>query len=349
MTNISQNFADLINDGNIIDVEFIDQFSPVAGLLGLFYSEAAVAQLRDLAEDNEEWHFAVFETRRHLLNWQFQKVVFGTEHVASVLQVPGFECEDEPPTDAEKLLVKAFNKIPELIVDGKLKRNVVVLGATCTSKLDQEFKHLLVELHHGKSDDFEEVDLKLQTATQIIFEEGSLDNHSHKLQRQILGSLPTTPKSSGKFQILYRIHESEYLGAVLQKANDSFWSNPQAAIEDASKSIGAERNMFVTLVESKDLTSIFDMITEKFKEFLDSSNRFSNAIKRELNTKGVNSETGERWKYGVNIVYQIRCSIVHSGSGVIFENHDDGDDLLNSLIPLLESSVLKLMNVVSSD
>ncbi len=144
-----------------------------------------------------------------------------------------------------------------------------------------------------------------------------------------------------RFIALYRVFESAYLLALMDSFKSGFFANPKRATGQVKDALESELNQFKEVVSVNALEQYFEVIRAEAIKL--SSNTLVKAIEDELKEQ---NEKGPPWKVGVAIVYKLRCAIVHAGQKhVVFDRHQDGNDALVELVPLLEDAVLALLGL----
>jgi hypothetical protein len=144
-----------------------------------------------------------------------------------------------------------------------------------------------------------------------------------------------------RFIALYRVFESAYLLALMDSFKSSFFANPKRATSQVKEALESELNQFKEVVSVNGLEQYFEVIRAAALKL--KSNTLINAIEGELKEQNVKGPT---WKVGVAIIYKLRCAIVHAGQKhVVFDRHQDGNDALVELVPLLEDAVLALLGL----
>lgn len=167
--------------------------------------------------------------------------------------------------------------------------------------------------------------------------------------RKLLAVALCSEPASYRLLSFYRLLESVYLSSLLDGINAGFFGNPSKALNEAGDALKAEWRQLVALAANRGLGSQFESLSIEYKR-LKNGSRYLSAIDhalspvvgREASVPGCSLNA----QHGCRVLYQIRCSIAHAGSGnVVFEDAPDGDTALSQLLPILEDIVYALLDV----
>lgn len=314
-----------------------------------FFSDAGRQQLKELhvAVPGEE--FDVFPLKVPCQDWRYLIVKFGVDQSAELLQVPIDPTASPPPTNGEKLLVRAWNALPE-IIDGN--GNLVTSRLLCAWQRQglkgTSVAEALVSMFNGvgvrsiglPSSTFDEASL-------VILPESYAAGATSDYKVKILSECLLESSIRWRFIGYYRIFEYEYLKNVIDKINKEFFGSPKDVVQDALSTLSSERDQLVDLIRSRGITAPFENIRDAFDAAVGGGNRFCNAIKRDL--KEGKAPGKDPWSYGAGVFYKIRCSIVHAGSAsVFFEKFDDAQEFLSAIMQFVEAAVCALLAITVS-
>lgn len=163
----------------------------------------------------------------------------------------------------------------------------------------------------------------------------------NQIALQCLSNSFRTSPLKFRFLELYRMMEARFLADVKQKLISGFDAEPNAALTDALAALQSEMSQIMGLAETQQ--EAFEACWTAL-DVLKNNNRFATALFRRIEKKKVSS--GEKWKTGAALVYQIRCAVVHAGEkDMIFENFSDGEDAIEAVISHVERASLLLVGI----
>ncbi|GEM_PF-3839093 len=148
-----------------------------------------------------------------------------------------------------------------------------------------------------------------------------------------------------RFLSYYRIVENAYLTNIKNRFIQAFDVDAKNAVREAEKSLQSEMNQLVALAEENHLIGVFSPFNAQFEKLLASQNRFIHSIERSACEEPLSKGTHE-YKKAIVRFYKLRCSIAHGGtSSTIFEEHQDGNDALLSLMADVEAIAMKSLKL----
>ncbi|MCG2583505.1 hypothetical protein [Massilia sp. TS11] len=148
-----------------------------------------------------------------------------------------------------------------------------------------------------------------------------------------------------RFLSFYRIVENAYLTNIKKRFIQSFDIDAKNAVKEAEKSLQSEMNQLNALAEENDLIPAFEPFNAQFDVLLAAQNRFIHSIERSASEEPLYKMQGT-YKKAVVRFYKLRCSIAHGGtSSTIFEEHQDGNDALTSLMADVEAIAMKCLEL----
>lgn len=311
----------------------------------------------------------VVENPRHL----YYRATDGGVYACSLVSFAANESEVEStlssfPTTALSDLARAWPRFPMLVqsdlagdsedaeageeaevrwssdVPKVLRGKVLILrdGSGSLSDEDHEQFHPVLTALAGLRVDSHEISAPKWTRHKVVeLQAGGLVHRPEMLSGKLLQEALAESRARWRFIALYRVFESAYLLALVDSFKASFFANPKRATSQVKDALDSELNQFKEVVSVNNLQQYFEAIRDEAIKL--SGNTLVKAIEAELRESG---EKGPSWKVGVAIIYKLRCAIVHAGQKhVVFDRHNDGNDALVALVPLLEDAVLALLGL----
>ncbi|MFC2045886.1 hypothetical protein ACFLUH_04330 [Chloroflexota bacterium] len=334
-----------------------------AGQFNIFHSEASKDEILNIAVHGCDDRVEIHNPIHRIKEWDYHKITNDTKEIAEVVHIPHYSSMglatklSIPPTEAEKVIVRAWHLKKEVIESSLageeelVNNRIVVLwrSSEYESFTDDSRAALYSLLHIGGSEDSSVYNEKLweewQRSTTINLTDGCcLLEVKDKTDLVLFKVAFEETAIKWRFLSLYRILERGYLKSILQNINQDFMKSPKSTVNDASQRLDAEYMQFIGLVTDNDLNSFFEDFADCIENLSSSMNKYAIMLKREISNK----ETNKNSKYasGVLQCYRVRCSIVHaSSSGLVIDEFDDADDALRSLIIPLESAVMKYLGI----
>jgi hypothetical protein len=148
-----------------------------------------------------------------------------------------------------------------------------------------------------------------------------------------------------RFLSFYRIVENAYLTNIKKRFIQAFDVDAKNAIKEAERSLQSEMNQLVALAEENGLIPVFEPFNAQFEVLLSAQNRFIHSIERGASEELLYKAQGA-YKKAIVRFYKMRCSIAHGGtSSTIFEEHQDGNDALMSLMVDVEAIAMKSLEL----
>ena len=343
MSGLAQHVCEALFNASTASQEDIEALQ-ASGQMGILYSEDGLKAISKLIVEDDTWTVSKYPLRFAISDWRYREITLGTEIVAEIAQIPTTITE-APPSKVERLLVRAWNKSDDLVNPDSKSVNRGQMLCLWSDHISgtPELKNFLVSSFNGVCTSSSATILNIETATHIVINPSSIDRKGG-LKKQLLVNAVLNFDDSSKFQSLYRILENCYLDSLLSRVVGAFTKHPEDAFNIGLSDLRDERKMLVGLIIEQDLQTEFEEIQQTFKELVANSNRYANALEREIHDRKPATRR-ELWDVGAHIVYQIRCSIVHSRTGCIIENYRDSADVLGKIIPLLERTACKVTGV----
>jgi hypothetical protein len=341
-----------------------------SGFLNVFHSEASKSEILNIAfngcEDKLEIHSPIYRIEK----WCYHKVTNNAREIAEVVHIPHYYTSGEPriqvdmpPTEAEKLIVKAWQLEKEVIEDSSttgpklINNKVLVLWKKGEYEdLSEGGRKVLYALLHASGSETPSVCKEMwweqwKNATNLDLSDTCciLDNRDDKDLLLLKAAFEETI-IKWRFLSLYRILERGYLKSILSKIQQEFMRSPQTTISDASQLLSNECSQFVGLVRDHDLRSFFEDFATDLDILSSGMNKYAIMLKRELSEDKLLSRQafapGNKYVKGVLLCYKIRCSIVHAGaSHLMFDEFSDADDALRSLLMPLGNAVMNYVGI----
>lgn len=340
---LPDHISDMIFGGPATQDEIADWSIPV-GEFGILYSEASREQLLELSTNPFSGKVEIRDVQKAVTEWRYREVLDSSGAlIAEMLQLPEGDV-NAPPTNAEKLMIKAWSVRPDF-VDAATRRRLQ--NRLLIISYDNKFSDTLSEFSYACFNGSQPVtrryamSAELASRMQIGAEFNS--RRGSDLRRKLYAIALQEHRLQSQFLALYRIIESGYLEAILQKLNDEFMENPEQCLSSAMKEVGAEREQLCTLIEKKNITHLFDVVPNIIEGLLKKNNRFAHALKRDI-SRTIKDER-LAWRRGAAWVYKVRCAIVHAGGGIIIENFADADDVVEALLPTVEKTAAEVLGV----
>lgn len=231
------------------------------------------------------------------------------------------------------------NEVPKALLGRAL---ILRDGSGSLSDEDHAMFHPVLTALAGLRVDSYEVSAPKWTRHKVVeLHAGGLVHRPEMLSGKLLQEALAETRVRWRFIALYRVFESAYLLALMDSFKSGFFANPKRATGQVKDALESELNQFKEVVSVNSLEQYFEVIRAEAIKL--SSNTLVKAIEDELKEQ---NEKGPSWKVGVAIVYKLRCAIVHAGQKhVVFDRHQDGNDALVELVPLLEDAVLALLGL----
>ncbi|WP_164074888.1 hypothetical protein [Stenotrophomonas maltophilia] len=251
----------------------------------------------------------------------------------------GLSADSEGAVVGEEVEARWINDVPRA-----LRGKVLILreGGGSLSDEDHEKFHPVLTALAGLRVDSHEISAPKWTTHKVVeLQVGGLVHRPEMLSGKLLQEALAESRARWRFIALYRVFESAYLLALVDSFKASFFANPKRATSQVKDALDSELNQFKEVVSVNSLQQYFEAIRDEAAKL--SGNTLIKAIETEIRESG---EKGPSWKVGVAIIYKLRCAIVHAGQKhVVFDRHQDGNDALVDLVPLLEDAVLALLGL----
>lgn len=311
-------------------------------VLDVIYSEEGNAALLSLATvGSGQMKLSIYPAAHSVDNWTYHQVLIDGNLVAEVVHTPGTR-DTLPSTDAERLLVKAWNWSPQLISleDNRIIRNAVVVAWVNTRQPSEEHERSVESLFCiGGKKAVAAHKATWTTASRINIRSNARILDSARKNTDLLRLANIEQDIRWKFLGFYRVLEYGYLKSVLESLERSFFRSPKSALAEAQESIGTEINQFINLIETCGLISYFDRFVDVADKLRMENNQFCSSLERQWDKETRKPQFSGKFKKGAYLCYQVRCAIVHAGDiSLLYESFDDADmALLAFAIPLEEA------------
>jgi hypothetical protein len=318
--------------------------------LEIVYSDNGCDELINIAKNGcGEDTVEIFSSIRTVESWCFQQIEIDKQVIGTVVQIP--KTLQKPSTKVEKALVRAWNLSQELLnpEEQRLKKeHVILIWTNVVKQLPLDSNTAILTLL-GVKEEIKPIKYQppwLEKSTLSISQTSRLISQSTAYSNLL--TLAAQEKSiRWRFLGFYRIFERGYLNAVLESINQSFFQAPKTTLENAEKTLSNEINQLVELAAKHNLSFFFETFALQLKNLKKNRNRYATMLERECDTDPRKKEFQGEFKKGVFLCYKIRCSIVHaSGTSLIFDNFEDGEDALLAVIEPLEQAVLKYLGII---
>ncbi len=333
------------------------------GYLNIFHSEASKEELKTIAANGCNETLECLSPIITIENWNYHKIVISDQEAADIIHIP-VTSEGVPSTEAEKAIVRAWhlnnNVIEKDISSGEehLRGNYVLFlwKNNKHSETPQEIRNAIYGLFHsGGTECRQFVKADWWSKTVINIQDNFFSLVKNDKTNLTLFNLAICELSiKWRFLSLYRILERGYVFSILDAINSNFMKSPKSTLEEAGKKLENEVNQFINLVDKHDLCSFFEDFVGSVEELALSSNKYAMMLKKYFNEsnyiKIANVGASPKYRHGVILCYLIRCSIVHSGSeSLVFDEFDDADSALTSLVIPLENALISYMGISAED
>ncbi|MFO1150688.1 MAG: hypothetical protein U1E62_20115 [Alsobacter sp.] len=315
----------------------------IGGQCGILFSEASKDALASCCTEADLGDVLLSPLREPTSDWRYREVLLDGVRVAQLAQIPSSSA-GAPPTSIESMLIRAWVAKPEVCPGPEFQRvsNCLVTIVEHDPPVSQEIVNLMIASFNGVRA-VHPIRLILDDA-QTLSLSSAFTSNAEVTRRRIMLQAVSENSAASRFQALYRIHENCYLSSVFARIQANFFLEPVSTLESAQKELLAERSALIGLIQDRGLLFHFENALSAAESLVDSNNRFAYAIQREIKRRQ-DAPFKEEWKRGAAWIYQIRCSVVHSGTGVIYENFDDADLVLARVLPHLERSAMSLIGV----
>lgn len=335
------------------------------GSFNIFHSEASKSEILNIASNGCEDKVEILNPMYRIERWCYHKITNDTKEIAEVVHIPQYSSDGTqaelsiPPTEAEKLLVRAWHLEKEVIEgvsadqDQLIDNKIIVLWRKGGYETFPEGskKALYALLHASVSEISSVCNEKWWEAWQQITN-FNLSNECCLIDNKDKTALVLFKAAFGeivirwRFLSLYRILERGYLRSILQNINQEFMKSPKSTVNYASQRLDDEYSQFVGLVKAHQMDSFFEDFANCIESLSDSMNRYVIMLKREISENRLNKNT--KVENGVLQCYKVRCSIVHAGVGaLVIDEFSDADDALRSLVVPLENAVIKYVGITT--
>ncbi|MGW9330245.1 hypothetical protein [Bosea sp. NPDC055594] len=316
------------------------------GQCGFIVNDDIADLLNNIADDETEYTVEWHQLEAPAGNW-FYSEMFDSGTIIEVVVVPATLAE-RAPTKAELAILNALNWSDDLCDPAQnlqLKTNILVFIAHRREPDASYIKELFKGLFRSSVAGAAWQPSLLAASQAWCRNEATNTSRPRTLISRHIADAYRRTEPSMKFLALYKAHEAEYLFAIFRKVEADFFLSPKEAMTVASKSLEAEVKQLISTIEERQLTADFEKIWQTI-DTMRGANSFVDAVCARLGS----SEAGRvpleaTWKRGAGFVYQMRCAIVHSASGVIFENFTDAQLAVEAVLPAMETSALRLLSI----
>lgn len=351
---------------NCTEDELKSELDGVAvGSFNIFHSEAGKSEILNIALNGCEDKVEILNPIYRIEKWCYHKVINGTKEIAEVVHIPYYYSDEPPvevstpPTEAEKLIVRAWH-LEKGVIEGfsvdteKLINNKVVFlwrKGEYENFPENGRKPLYALLHASGSETSSVCSEKWweewQKVTNFnLSDECCLLDNKDKTDLVLFKAAFGETVIRWRFLSLYRILERGYLKSILQNINQEFMKSPKSTVNNALQILDDEYSQFVGLVKDHDMNSFFEDFATCIESLCKSMNKYAIMLKKEISENELNKNS--KVKNGVLLCYKVRCSIVHAGaSAIVIDEFSDSDDALRSLVTPLENAVIKYVGITT--
>lgn len=321
----------------------VDEHSPNAQYL------EAIDRFADL----HSLEVRIYERSKDQRDWRYKSLEFGGDSFAYFVAVPDRKLKEEcsnaeqaPPTAAVETLIFAILHDPEMFSNDLRESCVVVVSSVARLSMDpSDFSWIASSLggtqRKNLPRDFWLSDKAQLTAIPQKFQDG-------RLTFKVLINAYSAPQVEYRFLSFYRVLEAKLRRNILERIQSEFLLDPSSTLSSATKLLEAERKQLCAVVEKYCLEIYFEEIVEAWK-ILKQNNSFANLIERKCSRDFSSGGVNSKYEKGVTIVYQCRCAIVHTADGIVYEQFDDADQAIETIVPFIEQAVLSCIGVQPID
>lgn len=162
------------------------------------------------------------------------------------------------------------------------------------------------------------------------------DDH-RKVALRLASNAPRIQYPKYKFLEFYRAIERLYMRIVFENLTRDYFLGPKKSLDEALNAISREAQALRVALSASGALDEAESIYDSIKSMPD--NRFAAALMHRLKAKTKEESstmTPEDFKdprrLGVELIYAIRCAVVHAGArDLVIESFQDADDLLNRI------------------
>jgi hypothetical protein len=268
--------------------------------------------------------------------WLYVELLGPTGQKGHVIYVPE-NTRIAPPTVALQPLAKALSVNQDfwLIDEQSPKSTTVHVLLEGASWSDIPNIDALPELFSGQ---WLETANDLKSDRVRIEKEFGADD-TRKLSFGLACKAPVIAYPKYRFLEYYRSVERLYMKMVFDRLATDFYVSPRKAIDEASSAISREAEALFVTVEKvgalDEAEAVYDIITSL------PSNRFALALVRKLKAKSeevaaagaiTKADFANKKRMGSELLYGIRCAIVHAGArDIMIESFPDADEVLDAV------------------
>lgn len=352
---------------NCSDDELESKLDGVAiGSFNIFHSKASKSEILNIASNGCEDKAEILNPIYRIERWCYHKITNDTKEIAEVVHIPHYSSDGTqtelsiPPTEAEKLLVRAWHSKKEVIEgvsagqDQLINNKIVILWRKGEYETFSEAsRNALYALLHASGTETSSVcnekwweEWQKVTNFNLSNECCLLDYNKDKTDSVLFKAAFGEIVIRWRFLSLYRILERGYLSSILQNINKEFMKSPRSTVAYASHRLEDDYSQFVDLVKTYQMDSFFEDFANYMESLSDGMNEYAIRLKREISEDRLNKNS--KVENGVLQCYKVRCSIVHAGSSaLVIDEFSDADDALRSLLIPLENAVIKYVGITT--
>lgn len=323
--------------------------------MNIIFSEEGKEIIKTLESLKDKYSAEIIEVERQLDDWRYAEFGSPAGTIAKALLIPSAGLADKtPPTLGEEMLIRGWAQCPELvnISDNSIRGRILLLWDKSHHDVEPSvFRPNMLSLlgftqalpKSANSEPWLSSTRFEFTASSRLLQTTSGDRLSELMQ---LALLERTLR--WRFLSLYRILEYDYLRTVFDQIKNNFLTNPKATLDNATTSLKNEFNQLRGLSSAYGLDDFFEEIYSVVKK-LKSGNRFANALEKQCEGDSRLKESPGVAAKGLLLTYLARCAIVHAGEGApIYESFQDAEEVLVSIVPLLEKTIFQYLGVEHS-
>lgn len=334
-----------------------------SGYLNIFHSSASKDELTALASGGCEDKLEILIPASTIDKWHYHVITIDGREIAYIVHIPYVAHELNgnivlPPTEAEKVITRAWH-LDERVVEDEgsdtkliLNRIFLIWKSGEYEKIGEHSRKAIYSLLHVSEQESESTcDAGWWDRTTFNLRGGCLLLTGTKTDLILFKSAICETTARWRFLSLYRIFERGYLASILDTLNQEFMQSPASALSTAQKYLENECLQFVAFVRKHNLSDFFEEFSDSLQKLIDTDkNRYAimleKTCKEDYFFKILNREPSSKDIKGVLLCYITRCSIVHAGSvSLVFDEFDDANDALRSLVVPMENAVMKYMGI----
>lgn len=331
-------------DESIVSSDDLRSHIARAPALPLFLTSDSTDSFLDAITDQSgAWRYEIHPSWHPVQAWEYHQFLRNGNVAITSVRIP-MDQTSAPSTLAEQTLARAWVVLPDLFRDGTIPPSTVLL--TWDSRVFTPLMaHTLAALNgaFGAKPTVHRHDWTASSEFHLQPQSPILVGRSPNTYLSLLDRVGKEEHIRWKYIALYRILEAGYLENILNTLQAAFFAHPTQSVAAASSSITSELRQLISLIEASTLVSGADDFLSRFNAHYP-TNRFLAAIDKSLDSKQQPKAPG--WQKGLSHLYNIRCSIVHSGSsGVVYDAYPDADVGCAAVIPALERLALGFLKL----